>query len=195
MREVKYGLEISPILGMSKCSCFCLSWRLTESPRVVNQFSFLLFDHMVLYGCTVVQDQCSIVALYCCITSLPVIPSTTHGHCIVVLDTSKISILHCTRLKAYTVYYRCHLCSTDPTMDFSHCGSCCLCPSVNATSEPLLVWILMKLKVHWNLMNFDVVMVPVHYVSTLTSTSWQHTLQILFTGVTFVLKLQAIDCL
>ena len=38
---------------------------------------------------TVVQDQCTIVALYYCITSLPVYPNTVHGHCTpVVLDTS-----------------------------------------------------------------------------------------------------------
>jgi hypothetical protein len=47
------------------------------------------------------------VALYCCITSLPVYPSTIHGHCIVVLlDTSNSSILHCTTLKVQTVYCR-----------------------------------------------------------------------------------------
>jgi hypothetical protein len=45
------------------------------------------------------------VALYCCITSLPVYPSTIHGHCIVVLlDTSNSSILYCTTLKVQTVY-------------------------------------------------------------------------------------------
>jgi hypothetical protein len=38
-----------------------------------------------VYGCTVVQDQCSIVALYYCITSLPVYPNTVHGHCTTVL--------------------------------------------------------------------------------------------------------------
>ena len=39
---------------------------------------------------TVVQDQCTIVALYYCITSLPVYPnSTVYGHCTtVVLDTN-----------------------------------------------------------------------------------------------------------
>jgi len=42
-----------------------------------------------VYGCTVVQDQCTMVALYYCITSLPVYPNTVHGHCTtVVLDTS-----------------------------------------------------------------------------------------------------------
>ena len=30
--------------------------------------------------------------------------STIHGHCIVVLDTSNFSILHCTTLKVHTVY-------------------------------------------------------------------------------------------
>jgi hypothetical protein len=40
-----------------------------------------------------------IVTLYFCITSLPVYPSTVHGHCIVVLDTSNSSILHGTTLK------------------------------------------------------------------------------------------------
>ncbi len=59
----------------------------------------------MLYGCTVVQDQCSIVALYNCITSLPVYPSTLDGHCILVLDTSNRCILHCTTLKVHTVYY------------------------------------------------------------------------------------------
>jgi hypothetical protein len=45
---------------------------------------------ILLYGCTVVQDQCTIVALYYCgITSLPVCLNTVHGHCTtVVLDTS-----------------------------------------------------------------------------------------------------------
>ena len=42
-----------------------------------------------VYFCTVVQDQCTIVALYYCITSIPVYPNTVHGHCTtVVLDTS-----------------------------------------------------------------------------------------------------------
>ena len=81
-----------------------LSWSLNEPPRVVNQISFLLFDHIALYGCTVVQDQCSIVALYFCITSQPVYPSTIHVHCIVVPDTSNICILHCTTLKVHMVY-------------------------------------------------------------------------------------------
>ena len=39
-----------------------------------------------VYGCTVVQDQCTIVALYYCITSLPVYPNTVHGHCTIVLS-------------------------------------------------------------------------------------------------------------
>ena len=43
----------------------------------------------MLYGCTVLQDQCTIYTLYYCITSLPVYPHTVHGHCTtVVLDTS-----------------------------------------------------------------------------------------------------------
>jgi hypothetical protein len=68
---------------------------------------WLLFIHIVLYSYTVVQDQCSIVARYCCIvTSLPVYLSTIHGHCIVVIHSSKNSILHCTILKVDTVYYR-----------------------------------------------------------------------------------------
>jgi hypothetical protein len=47
-----------------------------------------------VYGCTVVQDQCTVVALYYCITSLPVYPNTVHGHCTnVVLDT--INIVYC----------------------------------------------------------------------------------------------------
>jgi hypothetical protein len=65
------------------------------------------------------NDYChsySVVRLYChtgsefycntvfCISSIPVYPSTIHGHCIVVLDTSNISILHCTILKVNTVY-------------------------------------------------------------------------------------------
>ena len=105
MSYVNYRLEISPIPGGIKLFLFWLSWILIESPRVVNKFSFLLIDHIGLYGCTVVQDQCSMVALYCCITSLPVYPSTIHGHCIeVLLDTSNSSILHCTKLKVQTVY-------------------------------------------------------------------------------------------
>ncbi len=45
-----------------------------------------------MYGCTVVQDQCTVVALYYCITGLPVYPNTVHGHCTtVVLDTSNIA--------------------------------------------------------------------------------------------------------
>ena len=51
--------------------------------------SQLLFIFVLLYACTVVQDQCTIVALYKCVTSLPVYPNTVHGHCTtVVLDTS-----------------------------------------------------------------------------------------------------------
>jgi hypothetical protein len=105
MSKVKHGLEISPIPGGIKLFLFWLSWILNESPRVVNQFSFLLLDHIGLYGCNVVQDQYSMVALYCCITSLPVYPSTIHGHCIVVLlNTCNSSILHCTTLKVQTMY-------------------------------------------------------------------------------------------
>jgi hypothetical protein len=56
-----------------------------------------------VYGCTVVQDQCTIVALYNFITSLPVYPNTVHGHCTtVVLDTS--NIVYCiATLMEYTV--------------------------------------------------------------------------------------------
>ena len=44
---------------------------------------------LLLYGCTVVQDQCTIYTLYYSITSLPVYPNTVHGQCtVVVLDTS-----------------------------------------------------------------------------------------------------------
>ncbi len=55
-----------------------------------------------MYGCTVVQDQCTVVVLYYCITSLPVYPNTVHGHCTtVVLDTSNIvyciaTLIECT---------------------------------------------------------------------------------------------------
>jgi hypothetical protein len=114
------NLRSVPSLVGLNCSCFWLSWILNESPSVVNQFSFLLFDHIRLYGCTVVQDQCSIVALYCCITSPPVYPSTIHGHCIVVLDTSNVSILHCTALKVQTVYCTRFPCSLSP---LHHCQS------------------------------------------------------------------------
>ena len=50
----------------------------------------VLFIFILLYGCTGVQDQCTIVVLNYCITSLPVYPNTAvHGHCTtVVLDTS-----------------------------------------------------------------------------------------------------------
>ena len=42
-----------------------------------------------MYGRTAVQDQCSIVALYYYITSLPVYPTTVPGHgTTVVVDTS-----------------------------------------------------------------------------------------------------------
>ena len=61
----------------------------------------------MLYGCTVVEEQCSIVALYCCMTNLPLNPRTrymVHGHCIVVLETSSNSILHCNILKVNTVF-------------------------------------------------------------------------------------------
>jgi hypothetical protein len=44
------------------------------------------------------------VALYCSITSLPVCPSTIHGHCIVVLDTSNCSILYRATPRARAVY-------------------------------------------------------------------------------------------
>ena len=42
-----------------------------------------------MYGCTVVQDQCTVYSLYYFITRLPVYPNTVHGHCAtVVLDTT-----------------------------------------------------------------------------------------------------------
>ena len=46
---------------------------------------------ILVYGCTVVQDQCTVYTLYYFITRLPVYPNTVHGHCTtVVLDTSNI---------------------------------------------------------------------------------------------------------
>jgi hypothetical protein len=46
-------------------------------------------SQLTVYFYTVVQDQGTIVALYYCITSLPVYPNTVCGHCTsVVLDTS-----------------------------------------------------------------------------------------------------------
>ena len=56
----------------------------------------LLLVFLLLYGCTVVQDQCTYCTLYYCITtSLPVSYfNTVHGQCItIVLDTS--NILYC----------------------------------------------------------------------------------------------------
>ena len=101
------AVSCHPILGGIETDLLWLSWCLTESlRRVVNQFSFLLINHKVLYGCTVVQqDQCSTITLYYCITRLLVYPSTIHGHCIVLLGSSNISILHCTTLKVYTGVY------------------------------------------------------------------------------------------
>ncbi len=61
-----------------------------------------MLAHCEVYGCTVVQDQCTVVALYYCITSLPVHPNTVHGHCTtIVLDTSNIvyciaTLIECT---------------------------------------------------------------------------------------------------
>ena len=50
----------------------------------------LLFFFLLLYSCTVVQDQCTYCTLYYCITSLPVYLNTEHGQCttVLVLDTS-----------------------------------------------------------------------------------------------------------
>jgi hypothetical protein len=52
--------------------------------------SRLLAVLLLFYGCTVVQDQCTIYTLYYFITSLPVYPHIVHGHCptVVLLDTS-----------------------------------------------------------------------------------------------------------
>jgi hypothetical protein len=93
-------------MGLDLIFFDCLGvWQsLLELSRYVTMTTV---THIVLYHWTVVQDQSSIVMLYCCITSLPVYPSTIHGRCIVVLDTSDISILHCTTLKVNTVYCTC----------------------------------------------------------------------------------------
>ena len=57
-----------------------------------------------VYFYTVVQDQCTIVALYYCITSLPVYPNTVHGHCTtVVLDTTSNSVYCIATLMESTV--------------------------------------------------------------------------------------------
>lgn len=72
------------------------------SKRCQEKWSWwlVLFNDMVLYGSTVKQDQCSIVAPHCCITSLLFYPSTVHGHCIVLaLAASNNSLLHCAILK------------------------------------------------------------------------------------------------
>ena len=65
-----------------------------------------------VYGCTVVQDQCTIVALYYCITtgSLPVYPNTVHGHCTtVVLDTTSNRVYCIATLMECTVQCSAHL--------------------------------------------------------------------------------------
>jgi hypothetical protein len=75
-----------------------LSRFLLDFLREVNSWLVLC----EVYGCTVVQDQCTVVALYYYITSLPVYPNTVHGHCTtVVLDTSNIvyciaTLMECT---------------------------------------------------------------------------------------------------
>ena len=61
---------------------FYSSRKLSEFPRDVKQFSFYCCTVVLLYRIS------ATVALYYSITSLPVYPSTIHGHCIVVLDTS-----------------------------------------------------------------------------------------------------------
>ena len=55
----------------------------------INGTEGVLFIFTLLYRCTVVQDQCTIVALYYCITSVPVYPNTLHGHC-----TTNVSGFH-----------------------------------------------------------------------------------------------------
>jgi hypothetical protein len=75
-----------------------LSRFLLDFLREVNSWLVLC----EVYGCTVVQDQCTVVTLYYCITSLPVYPNTVHDHCTtVVLDTSNIvyciaTLMECT---------------------------------------------------------------------------------------------------
>ncbi len=95
-----------------------MSWFLLDFLRQVNSWLVLC----EVYGCTVVQDQCTVVALYYYITSLPVYPKTVHGHCtIVVLDTSNIvydciaTLMECTvQCSAQPMFYRIvefHFCS------------------------------------------------------------------------------------
>jgi hypothetical protein len=57
-----------------------------------------------VYFYTVVQDQCTIVALFYCITSLPVYPNAVHGHCTtVVLETSNSVCCIATLMEYYSV--------------------------------------------------------------------------------------------
>ena len=63
----------------------------TSGPKIrsaATSHDQLLLVFLLLYGCTVVQDQCTIgTALYYCITSLLVYLNTVHGQCTtVVLD-------------------------------------------------------------------------------------------------------------
>ena len=47
---------------------------------------------ILLYGCTVVQDQCTIVALYYCITILPVYPNTGVGDELLHLQSAAVRL-------------------------------------------------------------------------------------------------------
>ena len=70
--------------------------RVVSSCLVLPRSTTVSFLTVVrLYGCTVVQDQCTYGTLYYCITSLPVYLNTVHGQCTtVVLDTSN-RVVYC----------------------------------------------------------------------------------------------------
>ncbi len=96
--------SVPSLVGLNVLVFGCLGFSMSLQELSSSSHFYCLITWV--YGCTVVQDQRSIVALYGCITSLPVYPRTIHGHCIIVLDTSNVGILHCTTLKVQTVYCR-----------------------------------------------------------------------------------------
>jgi hypothetical protein len=85
-------LRFNPINLMElNCTIFfdCLESLMRYPKELRDQFSLLLFNHILfvrLYRCT--GSAFLLFAPYRRITSLPVYPSTIHGQCIVVLDTS-----------------------------------------------------------------------------------------------------------
>jgi hypothetical protein len=98
MRQVNNRLEISPINDGIKLIFFdCLRISMSfQSELSISSHCYCL----ITWCCTVVllyRISVLLLALYCCITSSPVYPSTIHGQGIVVLNTSnQYTALHYT---------------------------------------------------------------------------------------------------